>query len=139
MKRDADILGTIDERMDALLIAWYGWEPPDDDTRPRGFASQSATCKDYRTPTHWDWQNGVLDGRDHEIQMKGVDESVSALPNEPKPLRTMIEFEAKNLSVGYTVWKSPRLPVIGEEFEILRLEARNALLKQLYHRGVMGG
>jgi hypothetical protein len=127
----------IAHRLDELLMMWHrhreGYK------LSRGYADQDATCRDYRAPTHWDWQNGATQARADALEVEAVDAAMELVPNTPRRWNTALAFEARNLCSGAVVWTSPVLPKDREEREVLVLEARNLLLVQLLRAGVIGG
>lgn len=125
----------IDIDLDDLLARWHRYT--EGYRFSKGYSNVSSTTRNFQIPTHWDWANGAVDEREEKIIMRGVSEAIERVPNDPRPWKTMIQFEARNLAVGASVWHSPRLPTDKGEFEILRLEARNKTLKELYRQGVM--
>ena len=125
----------IDALLDDLLARWHVYT--EHYRFSKGYSGQSSTTRGYQTPTHWDWANGAMDDRAERVVMRGVSAAIERVPNDPRPWRTMIQFEARNLAVGASVWSSPRLPTNRDEFDVLRLEARNKTLKELYRQGVM--
>lgn len=125
----------LDGKLNRLLACWYEWTLGYSHTR--GYSGSDSTCRDYNTPTHWDWRNGAEDERADQERMRGVDAAIKRLPNEPERWRTCIEYEAMNLHSGAAVWTSKRLPQNAGELQVLRLEARNMLLRQLQREGVI--
>jgi hypothetical protein len=126
---DADI------KLDWLLAAWHEWRRG---LRYAERAHRAATVtNNYRAPGHHDWSNGAADAKADEMVNKQIDQSVQRLPNEPHRWRTAIEFEARNLSTGHSVWRSPYLPADQEELAVLILEARSKLMLELRRDGVM--
>jgi hypothetical protein len=125
-----------DLRLDELLILWHrhraGYQ------FSSGYSGSDSTCRDYRTPGHWDWQNGAADARADAITAKGVEDAAALVPNQPKRWNTALAFEARNLASGAAVWTSPVLPRDPEERAILVLEARNMLARELMRAGVLG-
>jgi hypothetical protein len=69
--------------------------------------------------------------------MQGFDAAIQRIPNEPRPWFTALQFEARNLAVRHQVWASPRLPANRGEREVLILEARVRLLRELARDGVL--
>jgi hypothetical protein len=126
----------VDFKLDGLLADWYGWRSQYRLTR--GYAGSDSTCKDHRAGTHFDWWNGAADARAEELQMKSVDKAIDRIPNDPRRWNTAIQFEARNLHCGAAVWTSPMLPADIEEREVLVLEARNMLLRELRRDGILG-
>ena len=125
----------IDFKLDRLLAEWYGWRRSYRLTK--GYSGSDSTCRDYRTPGHWDWKNGAAEGRADDLMVRAVDEAIERVPNAPQRWNTAIQFEAMNLHSGAAVWTSPMLPQNRAEREILILEARNMVLMELRRAGVM--
>jgi hypothetical protein len=125
----------LDMRIDGLLSAWHAWRSGY--RLGRGYKGSDSTCQDYRAPTHWDWKNGAAQDRAEDQMMRGVDRSIERIPNDPQRWRTAIEVEARNLHCDAAVWSSPALPSDRTELEILRMEARNHLLRELQREGVL--
>jgi len=132
-----NMVSEIDAIIDDLLERWHEWKSGY--RLSKGFSSSDATCKDFTTPTHWDWKNGAMEGRSDEIQMKGVDRAIERIPNHPQPWNTALQFEARNLASSFAVWSSPRLPKDHDELNTLRMEARTMLIRELYRDGIIGG
>ena len=124
---------SVDSKVDELLIAWHQWGRSY--KIGRGYAGTDSTCRDFRTPAHWDWRNGALDGRVDKIQAQAVGEAIDRIPNTPRRWQTALSFEARNLSSGAAVWSSPVLPRDPEERKVLVLEARNKLFVELRRGG----
>lgn len=132
--REKSRIEALDGKLNRLLACWCEWTQGYRHTR--GYSGSDSTCRDYNTPTHWDWSNGAQDERADQQRMRGVDAAIKRVPNEPRPWRLAIEFNAMNLHSEAAVWSSPRLPS-GPELEVLTLEARNMLLRELREEGVM--
>jgi hypothetical protein len=124
----------IDYKLDHLLAQWYAWRR--EYRWGRGHKSGAVT-RDYQTPTHYDWHNGAADARAEDLVNRQVEECVELVPNTPERWRTAIEFEAMNLVTGAQVWHSSALPADKEAREVLVLQARNMLLRELMRAGVM--
>jgi hypothetical protein len=125
----------IDNRLDDLLVMWHRYRAGY--SVGRGFSGRDATCRDFQTPTHWDWRNGALDGRVDAVIAKGVSDAVDTIPNAPRRWNTALAFEARNLASMAAVWSSPVLPTNRDELEVLVLEARTMLLDRLRRDGVL--
>jgi hypothetical protein len=125
--------------IDALLDDWLSrWHEFSSGYRmTRGYSGSDATCRDHRTPTHWDWQNGAEEDRGMKEEMKAFDKAIRRVPNHPERWFTCLAFEARNLASAAAVWKSPYLP-IGEELAVLRIEARTKLIEELSRDGIIG-
>lgn len=132
--REKARLDALDGKLNRLLASWYEWAQGYRHTR--GYSGSDATCRDYSTPTHWDWRNGAEDERAHQERMRGVDRALKRVPNEPRSWRLALEVQAMNLHSEAAVWSSTRLPT-GDELAVLQLEARNLLLLELREEGVM--
>lgn len=125
----------IDYKLDDLLAEWHRHAAMY--RLSKGYAGTDATCRDYRAPGHYDWANGASDAKSDRIAMETMDDAMGNVPNHPHRWRTCLEFQARNLSTGFTVWSSPVLPKRKDELEVLQIEARTQLLKQLRRLGVM--
>jgi hypothetical protein len=99
-----------------------------------GYAGKAAVFGQSRSNSQYDWSNNIESEMVDRRIMQGFDAAVQRLE---QPWHTAICFEARNLAVRYQVWASPRLPVDAEEREILILEARNKLLKELARDGII--
>ena len=126
----------IDFKLDRILVEWHVWRRGYRLTR--GYSGTDSTCRDYRSPGHWDWKNGAADAKAEDMQVKAVDEAIERIPNVPERWKTSLEFNAMNLHSGAVVWVSPMLPKSREEREILLTEARTMLLVELRRAGIMG-
>lgn len=125
----------LDQRINGLLIAWHEWRAGY--SLGCGYSGSDATCRDFRAPTHWDWRNGAMEARAEDQIMRGVDRAIDRVPNTPRRWQTVIQFEARDLHSGARVWSSPMLPRDQAELEVLRIEARNRLLRELQREGVL--
>lgn len=125
----------IDAIVDDLLARWHTYRSGY--SHAQGYAGRDSTCRDYMTPTHWDWRNGAEDDRAEAEQMKGFEQAVERVPNAPQPWNHCLHVEARNLASQAAVWTSARLPV-GAELEVLRMEARTMLITQLHRDGLIG-
>ncbi len=132
--RERAAVEALDGKVNRLLACWCEWTRGYSHTR--GYSASDSTCRDYSTPTHWDWRNGAEDERAEQERMRGVDTAIKRVPNEPRPWRLAIEVQAMNLHSEAAVWSSPRLPR-GPELDVLTLEARNMLLLELRREGVL--
>ena len=125
----------LEARIDELLEAWHrhrsSW------ALAKGYSNTDATCRDFRTPGHWDWRNGAEDARADRIEVDAVDAAMDQVPNAPRRWRTALEFHARNLVTGAAVWRSPVLPQEPAEREVLLLEAKNKLVTALYKAGTL--
>lgn len=134
VEREKARVEALDGKLNRLLACWYEWARSY--THTRGYNAVNSTCRGFNTPTHWDWHNGAEDERAEQERMRGVDRAIKKVPNSPRPWRLALEFQAMNLYSEVSVWSSPRLPS-GAELEVLTLEARNMLLRELQADGVM--
>ena len=122
----------IQDLLSSMLADWHNWSHH---TRERsGPPGKAPVFGQSRSNSQYDWENGLeSDAIDRRI-MQGFD---NAAQRVPQPWLTALQFEARNLAVGYEVWTSPRLPADPQEREVLILEARNRLLKELARDGVL--
>jgi hypothetical protein len=131
MKNDIDAI------VDDLLVIWHRYAGPYKTVR--GYAQVSPMFKD--TKSNWspyDRDNGVNEQEAERALARAVGEALFRVPNQPLMWRTVLMFEALNLSGSFKVWNSMRLPH-GEEYEVMRLEARNKFLIELQREGCIGG
>jgi hypothetical protein len=99
-----------------------------------GYPGRAAGFGQCRSNSQYDWQNGVEDEMVDRRIMQGFDAAINRIP---QPWFTALQFEARNLVARHQVWTSPRLPRNQEEREVLILEARVRLLKELAKDGVL--
>lgn len=99
-----------------------------------GYPGRAAGFGQSRSNTQYDWENGVESEMVDRRIMEGFD---AAAQRVPQPWFTALQFEARNLVVRHQVWRSPRLPADPQEREVLVLEARVRLLKELAKDGVL--
>lgn len=118
--------------LDDLLSRWHAWQQSY--TPARAFRSRALVCGDYHAGRHWDEDNGVSDAEAERRTMRAVDDAVSRLDSQH---RMVIQIEARNLSVGSAVFRSPRLPVGRDECAKLLRDARAALIRLLLRSGVL--
>ncbi len=122
----------IQDVLSGLLADWHVYSQHTADRA--GYAGKAAGFGQSRSSTQYDWQNGVESELVDKRIMQGFD---AAIQRVPQPWLTALQFEARNLAVRYQVWVSPRLPTDPAEREVLILEARNRLLKELARDGVL--
>ena len=125
----------IDNRLDDLLAMSHQYRAGY--SVGRGYSGRDSTCRDFQTPTHFDWKNGALDGHNDEVIAKAIADAVDTIPNAPRRWNTALAFEARNLASRAAVWSSPVLPTNRDELEVLVLEARTMLLDRLRRDGVL--
>jgi hypothetical protein len=99
-----------------------------------GYAGKAAGFGQSKSNSQYDWENGVEDEMVDKRIMQGFD---AAIQRVPQPWFTALQFEARNLAVRHQVWASPRLPANRQEREVLILEARVKLLRELARDGVL--
>lgn len=122
----------IQDVLSGLLCEWHRYSQHTQEKH--GFAGKAAGFGQCRSNSQYDWQNGVEDEMVDRRIMQGFD---AAAQRVPQPWLTALQFEARNLAVRYQVWASPRLPTNREEREVLILEARVRLLRELAKDGVL--
>ena len=118
--------------LSGLLADWHIWSTHTADRA--GLPGRAAGFGQSRSNSQYDWFNGVESEMVDKRIMQGFD---AAIQRVPQPWLTALQFEARNLAVRYQVWTSPRLPADREERELLILEARNMLLRELARDGVL--
>jgi hypothetical protein len=118
--------------LSGMLADWHRYSQHTGEKH--GFAGKAAGFGQSRSNSQYDWQNGVEDEMVDRRIMQGFDASIQRIP---QPWFTALQFEARNLAVRYQVWVSPRLPTNRAEREVLILEARNRLLRELARDGVL--
>ncbi len=122
----------IQDVLSSMLADWHIYSVR---TAPRsGYAGKAAGFGQSRSNSQWDWQNNIESELVDKRIMQGFDAAIQRIP---QPWLTALQFEARNLAVRHQVWVSPRLPANREERELLILEARNRLLKELARDGVL--
>ena len=115
----------IQERLSALLCDWHQWA--------NGFSPVAAYGKapmweNLNPSRQWDASSDVLDGSLHNSLMKSFDFEIDQLKIIH---RTALQFQARNLSTGWDVWRSPRLPFDPVKRAQVLVEARRLLLVRL--------
>lgn len=128
---EPDMTNDSDALLSDLLSRWHRWSistPPD-----IGYYKQNATCKFYRASRQHDDTNGARDSDAEASVMEAVDFAIEQLE---QPWRTAVQFNARNLATGITVWISPRLPADDIERAHLLMHARAKLLILLEFGGV---
>jgi hypothetical protein len=130
MRNDIDFI------LDDLLALWHRFA--DNYTETKGYARASPMFRD--TKSNWspyDRDNNVPEQEAEATLARAIGAALFRVPNTPQLWRSVLMFEARTLACGYRVWSSVRLPS-GEEYQVLRLEARNKLLVELRRDGVVG-
>ena len=120
------------EQLDDLLSRWDHWLQPVQVSR--GHASSSAGCGLYRTSRQYDDANGALDDQVEHHVMQGVQACVEKLGIEH---RVAIHVEARNLRLGLSVWRSPRLPADQQQARAVVAAARLRMITLLCSAGLM--
>lgn len=118
--------------LSGMLVDWHHYCRHTADRA--GYAGRAAGFGQHRSNSQYDWENGVESELVDKRIMEGFDASIQRIP---QPWFTALQFEARNLAVRHQVWASPRLPQDREAREVLILEARNRLLKELAKDGVL--
>ena len=130
----ADDLPTIsadDEALNDLLSRWHAWAS--DERTALGYPSVSASANQYRASRQYDDATGALDQDVENVIMAGVDACVWSIP---QPYRIALHINARNLSTGVFVWRSPRMPEDPIACAFLVSDAREMLLVRLRDRGL---
>lgn len=100
----------------------------------KGYPTQDVACRSHRASRQYDDENGALDAKLEDTVMETVDTAIYRLP---QPHLTAIQFQARNMSDGHSVWQSPRLPQEPLARGRLLSESRDLLLKELAALGVV--
>lgn len=127
-----DVEKQLDASLDAHLILWHSWAH--NERMGQGYPSEAAGMKMYRTSRQYDYENGAIDGDVDSTIAAAVEAAVSEISD---PHRTSLCIEARNLATGVRVWVSARLPMCPVERSVIRMEARNQLLRKLQARGLL--
>lgn len=134
-----------DERLNSILRDWHRWAS--DERTALGYPTVSTSCKFYRASRQHDDLNGALDQDVENVVMAGVDACVNEIVHRAQSLgyterealsfRNAVSINARNLSTGLAVWRSPRLP--DDEFAraLMVSDARAILLTLLRERGLI--
>lgn len=125
--------------LSGLLADWHIWSHH---TAARsGLPGKAAGFGQSRSNSQYDWQNNIESDRVDQLIMQGFDASAERIRlrdvDDGSVFYVALCFEARNLAVRYQVWSSPRLPADRADREVLILEARNKLLKELARDGVL--
>lgn len=120
------------DAMDDLLSRWDHWLHPVQVSR--GFAHVSAGSQLYRTSRQYDDENGALDDAVEHQVMQGVQACIEKLSADH---RVAIHMEARNLRLGLSVWRSPRLPQNEHDARQVIRAARDCLLGHLLRAGMV--
>ncbi len=118
--------------LSGMLVDWHHF--CQHTAHRHGYAGKSAGFGQSKSNSQYDWQNNVESDLIDKRIMEGFDQAAQRVP---QPWLTALQIEAKNLAVGLTVWHSPRLPDDPHEREVLTLEARTRLLRELAKDGVL--
>lgn len=131
------MVNDFDAIIDDLLIRWHYYSSKYQ--LAKAYASTDATCRMARSNwSSYDRDNGIAEEESAKTTMQSVERAVERM-RSPWPLHHhMICVEARNLATGFEVWSSPRLPQNRDEREVLRIEARNKLAKELMEEGCVG-
>jgi len=126
------MMEAVEASLDDILSRWHHWASTA--CMVRGFAPLAAGCWNYRASRQYDDANGALDGDLEDSTMAVVDFQVSEMRD---PWRAAIHAHARNLNIGRSVWRSPRLPEDRQVRADLVREACCMLAKRLTTAGVL--
>jgi hypothetical protein len=121
-----------DAVLDDLLSRWHQWQQ-----RARvglGWKPRAPGFGGYRCSRQYDDANGALDDNFDADTMRRLEFEVSELPTQP---RAAIYCLARALTVGASVFTSPRLPADPAERTAVVKQARAALMRRLVAAGLM--
>ena len=122
---------THEERFDELLVMWHQWQT---ERVTRGWHRRALVVGDYRVTRQYDDQNGKLDAEIEHGLMKCVDFQVSEIV---EPYRSALYCLAKALTIGVTVFTSPRLPSDKVERELIVVSARRIGIDRFHKAGLL--
>ena len=125
------MIAVVDDTLDGLLSRWHQWQSA---AVTRGWNRQALVVGGYRTSRQYDDQNGALDAHLDSIQMQAVEFAVQQMAD---PYKAAIYCLARALTVGVSVFTSPRLPVDSMERAVVVSDARGMLTRRLQSAGVM--
>lgn len=123
---------TREDLLSDLLARWHAWSvhtPP-----AIGYYKENPSCRLYRASRQYDDHNGALDSDAENSIMQAVD---AAIDRMLQPWKTAVEFNARNLVTGASVWRSPRLPADDIERAHVVMHARAKLMLSLEQDGVL--
>lgn len=135
MRRDDFQPGAVcadDEALNSILSAWHRWAS--DERVALGFPTTAAGCSQYRASRQHDDCNGALDQDVENIVMAGVEACINSIC---QPHRNALHINARNLALGLSVWRSPRLPEDELARALMVSDARAMLLELLRGRGLL--
>jgi len=115
-----------------LLSRWHTWAS--DERTALGYPTTAAGAAQYRCSRQYDDANGALDQDVENVIMSGVDGCINSVS---QPWRNALYINARNLSTGSTVWRSPRLPADDLARALLVADARAMLVEHLHARELM--
>lgn len=122
----------IQDALSGLLVDWHHY--CQHTAHKAGYAGKAAGFGQARSNSQYDWQNNVESELIDRRIMQGFDAAVQRIA---QPWHTALQFEARNLATGYSVWVSPRLPADPVERDTLITAARRRLLVELARDGVL--
>lgn len=112
-----------------LLSRWHAWACYE--RTAAGYPSASAWARAFKVSRQYDDENGALDQDVENKIMSGVDGCMNSVK---QPWRNALHINARNLSTGLAIWRSPRLPTNELARALLVAEARQMLLEHLRAR-----
>lgn len=121
--------------LDDILCRWHRWQHASG--RTRGFTGGGNMTGQYQTPHSYLDEVDADQDTDVKVErniMRQVDFEVRQLPD---PWRSAIYALARALSVGVTVFRSPRLPADPAARKLIVSEARARLTTRLASSGVI--
>lgn len=127
-----DVEKQLDASLDAHLMLWHSWARGEH--VGQGYPSEAAGMKMYRPSRQYDYENGAIDGDVDSTIAAAIEAAVEEMRD---PHRTCLRIEARNLATGVRVWVSARLPMCPVERSVIRMEARNQLLRKLQSLGLL--
>lgn len=114
------------QRVNDILADWHSYAAAY--SYGHGYPSEDIACRLYRASRQYDDDNGALDAHAWLVQMQAVDHIIDEIQ---QPMRTAIQFQARNLASRVQVWTSPRLPTDPHERARLVVAARKIFIERL--------
>lgn len=118
--------------LNQILAEWHRFQEPY--SQGKGFPGTAAGMEQYRASRQYDDENGALDAQLHSQTMRTVGFEVWQMVS---PWRDAILINARNLALGMTVFRSPRLPDCEMRRAEILVEARDKLALRLEKAGLL--
>ena len=124
----------IQEQISDLLRRWHRWAALSESVGS-GYPSECSSCKQFRASRQYDSENGAIDLDNEARLMVHVDALIEQQIREP--MLSALRINARNLSTGVSVWRSPRLPENRDEVAAITMRAREQFASLLDIAGLL--